>query len=64
MSKRERTLGLMRVAGYHDDQKTFLRLLVENRIAAPHCWAAFREGARLKVAGMPCTCYHCKKETQ
>lgn len=59
MTKREQVLGAMRVAGYHSDDRTFLRLYTENRISYAAAMDARADGARAKVRGVPCTCREC-----
>ena len=60
-SKRETALALMRVAGYHDDQKARVRLIVENKISRVAFYVAWSEGRRAKAAGVPCECFECKQ---
>jgi hypothetical protein len=59
--KRKDVLASIRVAGYHADQRSFLRLYVENRVSFQAASEAYHEGARLKKAGMRCTCLECKE---
>ena len=61
MTKREQILVNLRVAGYHGDSFTFVRLYVENRISRPVADAAYRAGAAQKAGGMRCSCYACGK---
>lgn len=59
-TKRELELGIARAAGYHGDQRRFCRALVERRTASgPALRAAFNQGARWRVAGIPCSCREC-----
>lgn len=48
-----------RVAGYHGDSRTFLRLLVEERINDQTMHEAWDQGQRLRVAGARCDCRDC-----
>lgn len=61
MSKRENVLGWIRISGYHDDTKEFVRLYCENRIAYGAALVKFREGAQAKKMGMPCSCSECNR---
>jgi hypothetical protein len=59
--KRKDVLALIRVAGYHADQRSFIRLYAGNRISYQAATEAYHEGAKLKEAGMRCTCLECKE---
>ena len=61
MSKRETALAYIRIAGYHEDQKSFVRLYVENRISYQVAIASYRLGYQQKQNGMKCVCFECKK---
>lgn len=63
MSKRDLKLSLIREAGYHNDQRQFTRLYVENRISLPVALAEFRNGSAQKASGMKCGCMACKAVT-
>lgn len=58
--KRKDALAHIRIAGYHNDQRTALRIYVEHRsvskTAHDEAWLA---GIKAKNAGMPCGCIHC-----
>ncbi|AWI53193.1 hypothetical protein DEH84_06930 [Aquabacterium olei] len=54
-------LDWMRIAGYHADMRTFLRLYTENRISKRVADEAYRTGTRQKLAGMRCMCHECTK---
>ena len=60
--KREDALSALRIAGYHDDQLTFVRTYVENRISRKVANEEFNRGAALKRAGVRCTCFQCRSE--
>jgi hypothetical protein len=60
-SKREIALAQMRVAGYHEDRKSFLRLYVESRVSMCVANQAFANGQRLRAQGVPCSCPDCAK---
>lgn len=61
--KRADVIAHIRIAGYHSDQRSFLRLYTENRISSAVAKEAFAAGARQKEAGVPCHCYACSKLT-
>ena len=46
MTKRDRAIAAIKAAGALGDQRTFLRLYVENRISFPVARQAFEEGRR------------------
>lgn len=59
MTQRERALTLMRVAGYHGDQRARVMLLVERRVnrqAMNNAWAA---GVVARENGVRCDCRDC-----
>lgn len=58
--KRDTVLSLARVAGYHDDSQTFVRLYVENRISRTAMNAAWEKGIKARKACVPCDCMRCK----
>ena len=60
MSRRETMLTLARVAGYHDDAKTFTRLRIESRVSLPFLHEAWMAGQRAKAAGVKCPCRDCE----
>lgn len=59
---RKDALAYMRIAGYHNDHKTFTRLLVENRVSLQSANEAWRSGVAAKQGGMKCECPGCKAE--
>lgn len=59
--KRKDALVLLRIAGYHGNQKSFIRLYVENRVSRPAANAEWSRGAAMKAAGVPCTCIACRE---
>ncbi|MFN3886119.1 MAG: hypothetical protein ACK4MG_04100 [Aquabacterium sp.] len=61
MSTRANVLAWMRIAGYHADMRTFLRLYTENRISKRVADEAYRAGMKQKLAGVPCMCHDCTK---
>ena len=60
--KRKDALAYMTIAGYHNDHKSFIRLLCENRVSHESANEAWRKGLDAKASGMKCGCYTCSKE--
>jgi hypothetical protein len=60
MTRREVALINARVAGYHDDARSFTRLRIESRVAIAYLNEQWRLGQKMKAAGVPCTCTDCK----
>lgn len=60
MSRADVLAGL-RVAGYHNDQRTRVRLMVENRISREAADQAWHTGIKQKQGGMACACHACKE---
>ena len=60
--KRADALTSLRIAGYHADQRTFVRVYVENRISKKVADEEFRRGAAMRRAGVGCTCLECKEQ--
>lgn len=61
--KRKDALAWIRIAGYHNDVGSFVRLYVENRVsraAADEAWAV---GKRQKANGVLCSCQACKQSS-
>jgi len=58
--KREVAIDLLRVAGYHNDQRAFVRLYVENRISRKVATEEFNRGYALRRSGVRCTCFECR----
>lgn len=59
--KRTDLLALLRVAGYHNDQRSRVRLMVENRISREAADKAWATGIEQKKNGMKCSCPDCSK---
>ncbi len=57
--KRNELLAHIRFAGYHDDNTTLLRLLIENRISRRVADKAFLDGRNARLAGVKCVCPDC-----
>lgn len=60
-TKRADIIAHMRIAGYHADQKSWLRLFVDNRIGRAVADEAYRKGTAQKLAGVPCHCHQCSE---
>ena len=58
---RKQALEVCFVAGYHEDQKTFTRCYLSNRLSMAKAQEAYARGQRAKENGIPCTCGECKK---
>lgn len=58
--KRADAVALIKVAGYHGDGKTAMRIYIENRVSHKAYSEAFARGEQLKREGMPCTCRECQ----
>jgi hypothetical protein len=58
--KREILTSLIRTAGYHNDSRSFARLLVENRISYHAAHEAYRSGQQARAVGVRCDCHECK----
>lgn len=54
-------LALFRIAGYHNDQGQFVRLLVENRISKQAADKSYKDGQDMRAKGVKCHCYECRK---
>jgi hypothetical protein len=61
MSKKEITLASCKVAGYHNDMKSFTRVYVESRLSLVVAQEAYNQGIKLRESGMKCTCSKCKE---
>lgn len=59
--KRKDAIAHIKVAGYHGDTKTAMRIYTEHRISFKTYTEAFARGRELKAEGMPCTCTDCAK---
>lgn len=59
--KRAGVLVAMRVAGYHNDQRSRVQLFTENHISREAADRAWAEGHDQKRNGMACACHSCKE---
>jgi hypothetical protein len=60
-SRREVALTKLRVAGYHTDSASFVRLYVEERVSYAVAKEQFRIGSEMRNAGTRCDCFECKR---
>lgn len=51
----------IRIAGYHGDSSSFVRLHTENRISRANADEAWSIGQKQRASGMRCTCHECAK---
>lgn len=56
---RKQLIGAIRYAGYHDDYRTGVRPLVEQRVSKVAYDKAFAEGRAAKRRGIGCNCTEC-----
>ena len=61
---RKTALVLLRVAGYHNDTKAFVRLYVENRVSIAAADREWERGKQMQAAGVPCTCRDCTRRDE
>lgn len=58
-------VNICKDAGYHGDQRRFVRTYCENRISYANAIKAYREGERIRKAGtFQCHCFTCKHERE
>lgn len=58
---RKHALIAIRVAAYHNDDQAAIRAYVENRVSRQAFEAERQRGIAMRGAGVPCSCYQCKK---
>lgn len=61
---RKTALQVIKVAGYHEDSKTFMRTYTENRISYSAAMKMYEVGYQQKKAGVKCDCSQCKNEKE
>lgn len=61
---RKEALAALKVAGYHDDSKTWARTYTENRISYAAAKTAWMDGQAARQRGVPCHCYTCTRHKQ
>lgn len=59
--KRSVLLAALRVAGYHDDVRAWVRLYTENRVSRQVANEQWQLGKRMRSNGVRCSCYECNK---
>jgi hypothetical protein len=59
---RKSALVALRVAGYHEDMATWVRVYVENRVSRTAADAEWSRGKAMKAAGVGCSCPDCKRQ--
>lgn len=60
-SKRQRALDAIKVAAYHNDDRTLIRIYVESPVSRAAMEAAREAGVQAYLAGTPCTCIDCTR---
>ena len=58
-TKRSLILASLRVAGYHNDTKTWTRTYVENRVSIQVAKQQWHTGQDMRSKGVPCSCSEC-----
>lgn len=58
--QRATALTLAKVAGYHNDSRSFTRLIIESRVARPKLTEAWQHGVTAKRNGVRCDCRDCR----
>jgi hypothetical protein len=62
MSRRETSLTLARIAGYHENTASLTRLYIESRVSRRAMTQAFQNGRLAKKSGAKCHCHECRTE--
>lgn len=62
MTKRDRLLQQIKIAGYHSDSRAAVRLLAENPISRKAYNDAWLSGVSAREKGVPCSCFQCQRE--
>lgn len=52
-------LASIRIAGYHNDLRSYIRLYTENRIPKRVADQAWQNGVSAKASGVACSCRSC-----
>ena len=61
MTKRDRLLQQIKIAGYHSDSRSATRLLAENPISRKAYNDAWLSGVYARKNGIPCSCFHSQR---
>jgi hypothetical protein len=64
MTKRSVALTYAKVAGYHNDTKSFTRLIIESRVNRQAMNTAWDLGQQAKANGARCDCFFCQRERE
>jgi len=56
---RKNALTVLRIAGYHEDMRTFTRVYVENRVSLQVARREYAAGQQAKANGIACHCHEC-----
>ena len=59
--KRKDVLAAIRVAGYHGDKESGIRLFLKNRVSLEVYSREFDAGAAMRQSGVPCNCVICRR---
>lgn len=59
MTKREKAIATLKVAGYHQDKSLFTKVYIENRLNIQVAQQAYEVGYKMKQNGMKCNCCEC-----
>lgn len=62
--KRAIALSMMRTAGYHDDSRSFTRLLITARVSHAVAQQQWAIGRKLRDAGVRCDCLDCRERAE
>jgi hypothetical protein len=57
--KRADAIHAIRIAGYHEDKKRAMRVMIENRVSREAYDTAFIVGRKQRAGGMKCACPDC-----
>ena len=61
MGKMQRVRAAIRIAGFHGDSRSYVRLYTENRIKRAEADEAWSQGQRQRAGGMRCSCHECAR---
>lgn len=53
------TTILLKVAGYHGDSQSFLRITAESKMPYSDAGLAFEQGRAMREQGFQCHCHNC-----
>lgn len=58
---RKSAIANIRIAGYHNDHRSMVRIYTEHRISLAVAREAFELGEKQKAGGMKCGCPDCNR---